>query len=148
VLLVERAALGCDKVPAPQVGPAATHRLDLGQLAQPVDQIVSKSVDPGVFQVCGDAIARERKAHQVDEAALLGAALDPATPILRRTQRIAAQRLDLVVVLGLEVIVALDCTRTDVTLGMRFQHGANGAIDVATARFARLQFLAHGLLQT
>jgi hypothetical protein len=31
---------------------------------------------------------------------------------------------------------------------MCFEHGANGAIDIATVRFARFQFLAHGSLQT
>jgi hypothetical protein len=148
MLLVERAALRCDEVPAPQVGPIPTRGRSIGQLADPVDKIVGEFLDPSVFQVYCNAVAREREAKEVDEAPLLGPALDPAAPILRRTQRITAQRLDLVAVLGFEVVVALDRARTDVTPGMCFQHGTNGALDIAAPRFARFQFLAHELLQT
>jgi hypothetical protein len=31
---------------------------------------------------------------------------------------------------------------------MCFQHGADGALDIAAPRFAQFQFLAHGWLQT
>src|SRR4051794_28618650 len=108
---------------APRQGTSAAGQRDSNaplacrEVRHPVDKIVGEFVEPGVFQMCGDAVASKRKAHQIDEAALLGPTLDPAAPILRRTQRVAPQRLDLVVVRFRKVVVALYGARTDVTLG-------------------------------
>src|SRR5262249_26497496 len=97
-----------------------------------------------VLQVRGNAIASEREAHQIDEALVLRAALDAAAPGIGIAERVGAQHHDPAAVLSIEVAVALDGARTDVTLRMCFQYGAGDTFGLAPARLAQFGFLAHG----
>src|SRR5262249_6239624 len=103
LLLVERAALRRDQIPAAEIGRAGTtQRLPTGQ-RDAVDEIVLDLVDPDPLEVRRDTETRKREPQKIDEATIFQLALDAAAPILRRTQRIAAQRLDAFAIPGLEV---------------------------------------------
>ena len=77
LLLVERAALRRDQVPAAQVGRAGARRVEAIGRGDLVDEIVVDDVgDPDLLEMRGHAIAREAEAHEVEEALLLRLALD------------------------------------------------------------------------
>src|SRR5262245_12148123 len=104
-LLVARGALRRDQRPADGIR-RTDPRLPIGR-GDFIDEVVVNSVgDPDLLEMRGHTVTRERETHEVEEALLLRTALDPAAPVRRRAQRIAAQRVDLAPVAFAEVVAA------------------------------------------
>jgi hypothetical protein len=145
--LVQRAALGCDQIPANEVGLRARVAPLGGALrkrAGVVDEVVGNAVDPDFSQVRRRRIARERKIHEVEKAALRRARLQPAAPFIGRAQREFAIPLDLAAPVELEIVVAGRDGRSRAKPRMRLQPRADRALGALLLGFPQFGLPSHG----
>jgi hypothetical protein len=103
-LLVERAALGGDDVPAAQVGNAV---MVGGERDSKIVARIRRG-EPGVPQMIRDAIAGEAELHQLEEAPLRRAAAQPAAPVFRRAQHELAVAFEPLAIGEIEPAIGVD----------------------------------------
>jgi hypothetical protein len=96
----------------------------------------------------GRTIARERKAHEIDEPARVRPALEPAAPSLGRLERKSAIGFDLGAIVRREVAVGDGDSGIVLALGMRYKQRADIIRRLLPACLPQFVSLAHGSFQT
>jgi hypothetical protein len=96
----------------------------------------------------GRAIAREDKAHEIDEPALVRPALQPTAPQLRRPERQSAISIDLGAMVRREVAVGDGDSVIVLALGVRYKQRADIIRRLLQACLPQPVSLAHGPIQT